>query len=277
MIDTTQMHQVLVNLCTNAWHSLQGSTGQIQVGLELLQLDANEAVRIGTMTPGPHAHIWVIDNGCGMDPATKARIFEPFFTTKPVGEGTGLGLSVVHGIVAAHQGAITVDSSPGKGSAFHLYFPAQTKVDDGASPQESEAPFAALGRGERVFYIDDDEVMGLMVGRLLERCGFRPTCHQVASVALAAIQAQPDICDLVVTDFNMPEVSGIDVACALSAVRPDLPVIISSGYIPDELRTSAAECGVKAILAKENTFEDLAALIVQVLGSADPTRTMSRA
>jgi CheY-like chemotaxis protein len=267
LIDTTQMHQVLINLCTNAWHSLQGSTGRIQIGLELLQLDANEAVRIGTMAAGPHAHIWVIDNGCGMDPATKARIFEPFFTTKAAGEGTGLGLSVVHGIVADHHGAITVDSSPGKGSAFHLYFPAQSGPESGTSPDEPEAAFAAAGRGERVVYIDDDEVMRLMVGRLLERSGFQPTCHQAASVALAAIRSQPDACDVVVTDFNMPELSGIDVAAALAALRPDLPVIISSGYISDELRASAAQCGVKALLAKENTFEELAGLILQVLGA----------
>ena len=264
LVDSTQLHQVLVNLCTNAWHALRGSTGRIELGLEEIALDTGDAVRIGDLTGGAHAHIWVSDDGCGMDHATKARIFEPFFTTKPVGEGTGLGLSVVHGIVSAHRGAITVDTAPGKGSIFHVYLPALA-LDATAGVDAPQASPPASASGQRVAYVDDDEVMNLMVGRLLERSGFRVTCYQTAHAALAAIESGPEDCDIVVTDFNMPECTGIELAVAVAAIRAELPVIISSGYIGDDLRAAAEHINVRALLAKENTFEDLSQLILSVL------------
>src|SRR5205814_4727110 len=121
--DATQVQQVLMNLCTNAWHALPDGAGRIHIGLDATSLDEAAAQRLGGLPGGRYAHLWVSDTGIGMDAATRERIFEPFFTTKPVGQGTGLGLSVVHGILSAHHGAIDVDSEPGQGSTFHLYFP----------------------------------------------------------------------------------------------------------------------------------------------------------
>ncbi len=263
MADGTQMQQVLMNLCTNAWHALQGRAGRIVVGLEPVLLE--RAVPAG-LVPGRHVHLWVSDNGCGMDAAARARIFEPFYTTKPVGQGTGLGLSVVHGIVATHGGAISVDSAPAQGSSFHIYLP---QVEPPATaPAAAGGGAAPRGGGQHVLYIDDDEIMVLTVERLLQRAGYRVTCFQEAEAALAAVRGQPAAFDLVVTDFNMPGHSGLDVARELAALNPALPVVMSSGYISEPLRADAQRWGVRALLHKENTVEELAGLVHRVLAAA---------
>ena len=262
--DGTQIQQVLVNLCTNAWHALPDGLGCITVGLEEQSLDAAAARAAGAWPPGRYAHLWVHDTGIGMDAQTRARIFEPFFTTKPAGQGTGLGLSVVHGIVAAHQGAITVDSASGEGSTFHLYFP--THQDQGAAVAgDATRPAALEGHGEHVMYIDDDEVMLLMVERLLQRAGYRTTCFQRTQDALAALRAAPRAIDVVVTDYNMPEASGLELAGMVGRIRPDLPVVISSGYVSEELRAGAERLGVRHLLQKQNTFDELPQLLRRVL------------
>lgn len=265
--DATQVEQVLMNLCTNAWHALQGSTGQIVVGLEVVVLDAAAAERLGTSAPGPYAHLSVRDTGIGMDAATRARIFEPFYTTKPSGQGTGLGLSVVHGIVGSHKGTIAVDSEPGHGSTFHVYLPlvAPPATIVAAVPDERRTP---LGEGRHLLYIDDDEVMVLMVERLLRRSGYCVTTFNDAALAVAAVQAQPDEFALVVTDFNRPTLTGLDVARELIRIRPELPVIISSGYISDDLRSQAQGLGVRRLLEKERTIDDLIGLVHDVLVEA---------
>ncbi len=262
--DGTQVHQVLMNLCTNAWHALQDSTGRITVGLDGAWLDAGAAAALGGLAPGRYAHLWVADTGVGMDEATRLRIFEPFFTTKVLGKGTGLGLSVVHGIVAAHQGAIRVESAVGQGTTFHLYFPAvQPREDAPTVARATDLP----GRGQHVLYVDDDEVMLLMVDRLLQRAGYRATCHPTAQEALAAVRAAPQAFDIVVTDFNMPGTSGLELATALAGIRPDLPVVISSGYLSDELRSGAEQAGVRSLLQKQNTVEDLVRVVQEALSA----------
>jgi CheY-like chemotaxis protein len=264
--DGTQIQQVLMNLCTNAWQALQDGTGRITVGLDEVWLDAAAARAAGTLPPGSYAHLWVRDTGAGMDEETLARIFEPFFTTKAPDRGTGLGLSVVHGIVAAHQGAITVDSSVGRGSTFHLHLPAQQ--------HRPAAPVPALPHhgawqcsGEHVLYVDDDEVMLLVVERLLQRAGFRVTCCRNASDALEAVHAAPNAVDVVVSDFNMPGQSGLELAEALARIGPDLPVVISSGYISEELRLGADRVGVRHLLQKQNTLEELPRVLACVFSA----------
>ena len=265
--DSTQVQQVLMNLCTNAWHALEDGHGRIALGLEGVVLDEAAAHELGSVPPGPYAHLWVSDTGRGMDLVTRERIFEPFFTTKPVGQGTGLGLSVVHGIVSAHQGAITVDSQPGRGSTFHLYFPVAVPAVPVESPP---VPEALPGHGEHVLYVDDDEMMVLMVERILERSGYRVSGFQDAHEAVEAVRQHPADYDFVVTDFNMPEFSGLDVAHELARIRPGLPVVISSGYITDELRTEARLAGVQSLLEKQNTFQELSSLVGRLLKSPHP-------
>ena len=274
LADATQIQQVLMNLCTNAWHALQGQAGRVGVGLEPLTLPAAALHLSSGLPAGKYAHVWVRDTGCGMDSATRARIFEPFFTTKPVGQGTGLGLSVVHGIVAAHGGAISVESAPGQGSTFHLVFPLADSQDPAApSGWGALQPLQHQGEGQHVLYVDDDEVMGLLVERLLRRLGYRVTCHQDPRQALAAVRAQPLAFDLVVSDFNMPGFSGLDVARELARIRADLPVVISSGHVTDEQRAEMLRAGVRDLIHKENTLEELGAVAHRCLQGA-PTRSV---
>lgn len=264
--DATQLQQVLMNLSTNAWHALRGESGRIVIGLEAVHLDAATARSLSGLTAGRYAHLWVSDTGTGMDAATRERIFEPFFTTKPTGQGTGLGLSVVHGIVVAHQGSIAVDSLPGSGSTFHIYLPAVSPpMPEATAERLAEAP--STGHGEHIIYLDDDETVMLVVERLLERAGYRCSGFTDAGAALAAVHGAADAVDLFVTDFNMPGRSGLDVAREIAASRPDIPVIISSGLITDELREQAAAAGVRAMLEKEDTFRDLTTLVARILAA----------
>ena len=272
--DATQLHQVLVNLCTNAAQALVQGQGRIEVGLEpLADREAPDAALpawapgLPPSLPASRAgwlHLWVRDDGQGMDDATQRRIFEPFFTTKPVGQGTGLGLAVVHGIVKSHGGSITVDSAPGQGSTFHLWLP---RVAEPAGPGLA-APGTlppAQGQGERVLYVDDDEVVSVMVEQLLRRLGYRVRAFGQAQAALEALQQAPGEVDIVVTDYNMPGLSGLDVARAVAALRPGLPVIISSGYIDAALEQSARDAGVRALVSKARTLEELGPLLQRVL------------
>ena len=266
LIDATQVQQVLMNLCTNAWHALHDGAGRIGVGLDAVELDPATARRLGGVPPGRYAHLWVSDTGVGMDPNTRARIFEPFFTTKPVGRGTGLGLSVVHGILIAHHGAISVDSEPGQGSRFHLYLPL---VEPAVASAPTPTPVRTPGHGEHVLYVDDDETMVVMVERILERSGYRVSGYHDPQEAIEAVREHPDAFDFVVTDFNMPEFSGLDVARELAQLNPGLPVVISSGYITEELRDDAKQAGVRSLLEKQNTFQELSGLVGRILSEDD--------
>ena len=253
-----------MNLCTNAWHALDGGAGRVRVALEAVHLDADAARQLSTtLAPGRYARITVSDNGRGMSAATRARIFEPFFTTKPVGEGTGLGLAVAHGIVAAHGGAIGVETAEGQGSAFAIHLP---RIEPMAGAERPAAIAATQrGRGERVLYIDDDEVIVVMVSHMLERLGYAPTCVSDPLAAIDAVRRDPEGFDVAVTDLNMPLVSGLDVARELARIAPALPVVISSGNIPEQLQSDARAAGVRALLHKQYTLEELGAVIHWVL------------
>jgi PAS domain S-box-containing protein len=261
--DATQVEQVLINLCANAWQAMAGRPGHIEIGAEELMLDAEAAARIGGLAPGRYVRLFVRDDGPGMDEAIIKRIFEPFFTTKLEGEGTGLGLSVVHGIVTGHGGAVAVDSTVGGGTTFHIWLPA----DEGsvvAEPAPRQAP-TPDGAGRHVVYVDDDEVMTLMVSRLLERSGFRVTAFSQGAEALRRFETAPWDVDVVVTDLNMPGMSGLDVLREFNAIRPSLPVVIGSGNLPQELLVDAERAGVRATFNKQNTLEELPALLAGIL------------
>jgi signal transduction histidine kinase/CheY-like chemotaxis protein len=272
LADTTQLHQVLLNLCTNAWQALQGEPGTLTVGLRHVDFSPDAAPLPPGLQPGPHAHLWVTDTGCGISESNRQRIFEPFFTTKGALGGTGLGLSAVHGIVLAHHGSIDVRSSPGQGSTFDLYLPLCADELPQPVPRtdgdgEQVAP---RGQGQHILYLDDDEVMGILVERLLERAGYRVSCHTSAQAALQAVRHDPAAYDLVVTDFNMPELSGLEVSRSLAALRSDLPVLIISGYIFDELPGQARRAGVRALIRKQHVLEELVPAISRVFTPVAP-------
>ncbi|MEO5961538.1 MAG: ATP-binding protein, partial [Opitutaceae bacterium] len=202
LADATQVHQVIMNLCTNAWHAMKDRPGKLGVELERFEVDAGLARTQPDLRPGSYVRLSVSDTGHGMAKATLDRIFEPFFTTKAPGEGTGLGLAVVHGIMRTHDGAITVYSEPGQGTKFHLYFPAHLgpRVADAGV----KAPPVPHGKGERVLYLDDEKLLAEMGGKILQRLGYKPEIFSTAADALAAFRAQPEKFDLVATDMTMP-------------------------------------------------------------------------
>jgi PAS domain S-box-containing protein len=245
-VNATQIHQVMMNLCTNAFQALRDGAGTVTIGV-----DAGD---------GQGAHLWVADDGCGMDDETRRRVFEPFFTTKPVDLGTGLGLSVVHGIALAHGGTVEIDSALGRGTTVHLLLPAAERA---AAPAASQAAAGSVpdGAGRHVLYLDDDEVMAPLAGQLLRRGGWRVSTFTDADAALATLLGAAHDVDIVVTDFNMPGHNGLEVIRRIAAHAPDLPVVLTSGYIDDALRAQAAALGVRQLLHKENLREDLCAAV----------------
>jgi PAS domain S-box-containing protein len=269
LADATQMGQVLLNLCSNAAHAVEdmGRPGVIEVNLS-----AYDGTRGGghpNLPPGRYACLTIRDNGLGMDEETRSRIFDPFFTTKPAGKGTGLGLSVVHGIVQEHEGSIEAESTSGEGSTFRIYFPA---VDAQLASVAVLAPEATpvQGRGKHVLYLDDEEAIIFLMKRLLERKGYRVSGYTEPQQALAAVRANPYEFDLAVTDYYMPGMSGLEVAQALRDIRPDLPVVMASGYINEDLRAKAPAVGIRELIYKPNTVEDLCDAIARFANAQNP-------
>jgi PAS domain S-box-containing protein len=256
-VDTSQMHQVLMNLCTNAWQALPGQRGRLMIALAPVDLDAAQVRDLPGFAPGRHLRLSVSDTGTGMDAATQARIFEPFFTTKPTGQGTGLGLAVVHGIVQAHGGAIVVASQVGTGTTFHVYLPAAT------APPSARAGAAVppRGHGEHILFVDDEPALVALGSDLLGDLGYRVTGCTSAQAALAALRGEPDDVDLVISDLTMPEMSGIDLARAMLGLRPDLPIILATGYSGALTLEQAQACGVRTLLIKPTVLEILAAAV----------------
>ena len=265
LANESQISQVLLNLCTNAWHAMADNKGSICLSVDSVELTRASTRRGITLQPGRYVRIAVEDDGSGMDAATQERIFEPFFTTKPVGQGTGLGLAVVHGIIRSHHGFIDLKSAPGLGSTFEIFIP--EAIAAVTAPAQLAAPGASAitGSDQHIAYIDDDEAMVFLVKRLLTRRGFRVSTFDSGAAALTAVRAAPDNYDLVVTDYNMPQESGLDVARELHDIRAALPVMLISGYITDETRNNAEALGIRYLVEKQNSIELLVDAIVAAL------------
>jgi CheY-like chemotaxis protein/two-component sensor histidine kinase len=230
MADAGQMHQVIMNLATNAAHAMREKGGVLRVELARENLDAGRAISIGDLPAGTYVVLSVIDDGEGMDAATRGRVFEPFFTTKRPGEGTGLGLAVVHGIVHSHGGGIEIKSAPGQGAMFRTYFPAAERGEP--SVQETGTTEAARG-GEHILIVDDEPAIVAMLQRILESRGFRVTAFTSSDQALAGFRETPDVFDAIITDQTMPRMSGVELARAVHELRPSIPVVLTTGYVDD--------------------------------------------
>jgi PAS domain S-box-containing protein len=263
MADATQMEQVFLNLFTNAIAAIGDQVGGIEVMLSPAQKAEAPSLEAGDPTE-PAVQLRVKDTGCGMDDATMEHVFEPFFTTKPVGQGTGLGLSVVHGIMRAHAGLVQVSSTPGQGSCFTLYFPAAELC---ATPNSAAAapPASGAGAGQRVMYVDDDEALVFLVKRVLTRMGYQVITFADPRAAAESLQADPQQCDLLVTDFNMPGYSGVDLLRAVRTIRPGLPVALASGYVTPEIERDALEAGALALIHKPNDVDELCDTVQRLL------------
>jgi signal transduction histidine kinase/ActR/RegA family two-component response regulator len=262
--DSTQIHQVVLNLCTNAWHAMPRG-GRITVTLETCTVSADDAADQPDLKPGPWVRLSVADEGIGMDAATLEHIFEPFFTTKGTGVGTGLGLAVVHGIVKSHEGAIVVRSKVAAGSTFELYFPiAPSEVEESPPP----APEVPHGSGERILVVDDDMVCGFAVEKIVESLGYRAARFTRPEDALAEFSATPSTYDLVISDLAMPGMDGAELIGHLLKIRPNLPVIVITGYMETARQRLLEKSPVRAVLRKPVSRDELARGIAQQLRSA---------
>ncbi len=265
LADTTQIHQVVLNLCTNAAHAMQEHGGVLDVSCHSVEVDAELAKEHPGLNPGLYMRLSVRDTGHGMDRLTLDRIFDPFFTTKQPGEGTGLGLAVVHGIMQSHDGAVTVASEPGAGTVFSLYFPA---IEGRAIAASREEPPEPRGTGQRVLLVDDEPALVRIATRVLERLGYQVIPHTEATAALADFLARPDAFDLVLTDLTMPRMTGLELAREITARRPELPVILTSGYSGALDLTEIQEAGIREVLGKPFLARTIAEVVDRVLRSA---------
>jgi PAS domain S-box-containing protein len=254
LANANQVHQVLMNLAVNGWHALKSQPGRLQVKLENVTVDAAYAASKPRLRSGTYARLSVSDTGCGMDPSTLRRIFEPFFTTKPLGEGTGLGLAVVHGIMETHDGAVTVHSQPGEGTVFRLYFPEHVG-DTAAGPGETGP--TPRGRGERVLVVDDEDMLAKMGATLLTRLGYAAESTTGSAKALELVRANPSRYDLVMTDQTMPGMTGLQLALQLREIQPGLRILLMTGYNLSLTADRLGASGVGNILHKPFTMHTL--------------------
>jgi PAS domain S-box-containing protein len=269
LADETQVLQVLMNLGTNARQALGGGAGRIRVKIENFLVDAAQAAGEPQLHAGRYARVSVSDTGGGMSPETQRRIFEPFFTTKAPGTGTGLGLAVVHGIMDSHDGLITVESQLGAGTTFHLYFPAHLPDAGGVS---SAITFGARGRGEKILLVDD-ELIFIEVGRIaLAGLGYEVEAVMQPAAALELVRANPARFALVITDQAMPGMTGLQLAAELRKIRPDLPIVLTTGYSLALTMERLHAAGVAQLLLKPTTARSLGASVHAAL-SGQPIST----
>jgi CheY-like chemotaxis protein len=261
MGDATQLHQVVTNLCSNAIQAMSGG-GILRVALETTDVSGERALSHGTLVPGRYVRLRVEDSGSGMDEATLSRIFEPFFTTKEIGQGTGLGLSLVYAIVTDAGGAIDVKSAPGQGTTFTIYGPL-AEVALAAAGDTAAAP--PRGNGERVLLVDDEAPLLAATAEVLSRLGYQPASFSDGHAALAAFEAAPGGFDVVVTDEVMPGLTGTGLASALRRRRPDLPIVLVSGYSGPLLTQQALAAGVSELLTKPLQSREIATTLARVL------------
>ncbi|MSU51238.1 MAG: PAS domain S-box protein [Opitutus sp.] len=265
LADANQIHQVIVNLCTNAWHALPESGGHIHVTLAPCEITAELTRFQPELKAGDGVRLTVTDDGHGMEAATISRIFDPFFTTKEPGHGTGLGLAIVHGIVAGHGAAITVSSAPGKGTTFDVFFPAITAPP---LPAEPPAPDASRGNGEHLLIVDDDEAGLEATGHVLKSLGYHVTACTRPAEALKRFTATPDDFALVITDLAMPGISGDKMTTLLLQIRPTLPVLVISGLAEPQRQDELQRLGARETLLKPFTISELAATVARNVRSA---------
>ncbi len=259
--DPSQIHSIIMNLCTNAYHAMQESGGRLTVRLQEIEVSAQAAEEM-EMPSGSYIRLQVADTGIGIPEAVLDRIFEPYFTTKEQGKGIGLGLSVVHGIVRSYQGNIQVLSEPGRGTTFHVYLP---RITEPSLPDREEPVRKIPGGAERILLIDDERQIARMLHQMLERLGYRVTSFTSSVEALTRFRRDPDSFDLVISDMTMPNIRGDQVAGAVMSLRPEIPVILCTGFSDRISREQALDMGIREYLMKPVSKTDLAWCIRRVL------------
>jgi PAS domain S-box-containing protein len=261
--DPSQMHQVLVNLCTNGFHSMEQKGGVLTIEMKQVRVDRATAQFHPNLKQKEYVRLTVSDTGTGMDETTLDRIFEPFFTTKDIDKGTGLGLSVVHGIVRSHQGDIIVYSKPGKGSTFHVYLP----VMKTAAEAGKKKPQKIKGGSESILVVDDEELVIDVLVKMLEHLGYKVSASESGLKALKTFHHRPDKFDLVISDLTMPDMTGLELVKQLHKVRSDLPVIIMTGFGESVTGDILDHYGISAVIGKPIELQKLGAEIRKIFNN----------
>jgi PAS domain S-box-containing protein len=294
--DSTQIHQVLMNLCTNAAHAMQENGGILEIGIQnvdfgLRSTDYEKGKKQTTLGghasdstgqanqvsesqieyldvfPGPYLKLTVRDTGIGMTPDVLRRIFDPYFTTKEKAHGTGLGLSVVHGIIKSHGGSITVESEPGQGTTFHVYLP-RMEYPKRKGDKMAASPHKGIPTGhERILFVDDEQALVDIGRQMLEHLGYELITRTNSIEALELFKAEPDGFDLVITDMTMPNMTGEKLARAMMKIRPDIPIILCTGFSERITEKNAGKIGIRKLAMKPLAMRDLAEAIREVLGN----------
>ncbi len=263
LADPTQIHQVVINLCNNSAYAMREHGGVLEVSLKEAEVDEDMSLLHPGLKPGPYLRLAVADTGTGMTREVMERAFDPFFTTKKPGEGSGLGLALVHGIVKDHGGAISVYSEPGKGATFNVYFP-RIKAE-GPALDVSNAPPARAEGHKRILFVDDETVQVKSVQNMLERLGYEVVAKTESKEALDAFRKDPLSFDLVVTDQTMPQMTGVELAEAILRIRPDVPIVLCTGFSELVDANGAAKKGICQFLMKPFSIREMGETVRQAL------------
>jgi len=264
MGNPTQFHQIIMNLCTNAAHAMEENGGLLKVVLEDLRFEKNETIQRQILKPGDYIKLIISDTGTGISPDVIGSIFDPYYTNKKPGEGTGLGLALVHSIVEKYGGIIEVSSELGQGSVFSIYLPT-TKMNQPSQPYiKEDLPIGS----ERILFIDDEAAIAKIGAQHLEKLGYSVTILTSSSKALNRFQSNAYAFDLVLTDMTMPGLSGDKLTVELMKIRQDIPVIVCTGYSKRISVQTASKIGIKALLYKPVDRTELAKTVRKILDEA---------
>lgn len=263
--DATQIHQAIINLCANAADAMAENGGILEISVENIAPESDERLQEADLTADRYVKIMVRDTGCGIAPEHIESVFDPYFTTKPVGQGTGMGLSVVHGIVKGLDGAIRVKSEPGRGTTIQVYLPVAAAAAEEHRPAATDLP----GGNEKVLFVDDEPSLATMGRHQLERLGYQVDACLNSTEALEIFTADPNRFDLVITDMTMPHMSGDKLAKEMLSIRSDMPIILCTGFSERIDEEIAIEIGITAFIMKPIDIRNLAKKVREVLDSKD--------
>ena len=266
LADPTQIHQIVVNLCTNAAYAMRDKGGVLEISVANMDLDAEAAAEFQDLQAGRYLRLTVRDSGTGMNPEIIERIFDPFFTTKKKSGGTGLGLSVIHGIVRNHRGAITVDSKLGEGATFHVYLP---RIDSSKEVMKGDPPSETLKGSERILFVDDEEDVAFAGGKMLQRFGYEVVVKRDGLEALELFRSNPYDFDLIFTDQNMPNMTGTELTQEVLAIRPDMPIVLCTGLGPAASgilnKKDKRALGIREVVVKPLDQSEMAKIVRRAL------------
>ena len=271
LADPTQIHQIIMNLCTNAFHAMEQKGGVLTIELENKKLSSRDLQHLSGSNPGNYVELTIGDTGIGIHPDIRQKIFDPFFTTKAVGKGTGMGLSIAHGIISSHAGFITCESEVGKGTVFRIYFPI-TEQEESPKPEELEHVPAGV---ERILFVDDEEILVELGVLMLERLGYKVTGRTNSLDALTTFQSHPELFDAVITDQTMPGMTGVDMARRMLQIKPGIPIVLCTGYSNLISEEKARLIGIKGFAMKPLVKKEIALLLRELLDEGKKAMRMN--